>query len=340
MKKIVVFLFIIISSLTHAQSWHWGKRGGALEPISVRQEETYSLVTDGNKNIYGLSRVGFTGLDIDGVEKEAFDWSFFPIDFALFSFGCDGTYRWSKIIGGINYETVHPLQVDTQNNVYLAGRFGSCTDEFYPAQIDQDFINNEFEQDCRLFFLAKYNDEGEMQWIKRPQSLGVDPTVGYTQTRTAAMQIDSAGIINWLLLLPPGTYADGAFVNTKPGSNFFILRYNSDGTYLGNIPIDIQATQGFSLINFQINHFNGQFYFYGMKLSEDAGVTAIAGNPLTKSTYLSSFDAMGNYLWHREDTFTNPGSLFIYNLDFDAQNNIYLAGRMSGSDDPVPGRGG
>lgn len=334
MKKAVVFLFILISSVNQAQSWQWGKRGGALDPIQGRQEETYSLVTDGNKNIYGLSRVGFVGLDIDEVEKEAFDWTSFPVDYALFSFGCDGSYRWSKIIGGINVERIHPLQVDTQNNVYLAGRFGSCTDEFYPARIDDDFINNEFEQDCRLFFLAKYDDEGVMQWIRRPQSQGVDPSISYTQTRTAGMQIDSSGIINWLLLLPPGTYADGAFVNTQQGSNWFILRYNSDGTYLGNIPIDIQTTGGFDAINFQINHYNGQFYLYGTKFSSISGVSTIGGHPLTKSTFLTSFDALGNYLWHHEDTFVNPGSLSLYNLDFDAQNNIYMGGRMSGTIGP------
>ena len=116
MFKRVLLIALFFSLSTYSQSWQWGKRGGALEALPLtytqHQEQTYSLVTDNNKNIYGLSRVGFTGLDIDGVPKANFDDGSSPDDYALFSFGCDGSYRWSKIIGGLNDEIVHPLETD------------------------------------------------------------------------------------------------------------------------------------------------------------------------------------------------------------------------------------
>jgi hypothetical protein len=315
-----------------SQSWQWGKRGGALEPLytdtNIYQEQTYSLISDSQKNIYGLSRVGYTGLDIDDVSKTNFDTGTSPADYALFSYSCDGSYRWSKIIGGMGDEIVHSLQKDNNDNVYLAGKFSNChSDSNFPARIDSDFINT--YMDCRLLFLTKYDSEGVLQWIRRPQAVGVDLNVSYTQTRSAGMQVGVDGTIYWLTLLPAGTYADGAFVNTQAGSNWFILKYDANGNYLGVIPLNIQTTGGFTLLNFQRNPHNGNFYFYASKI--DSSDTAILnGNSINNSTFLACYNSQGNYLWHRVDTATDFGYLNIYNLQFDAQNNIYVGGRIVG----------
>ncbi|MDI9256005.1 T9SS type A sorting domain-containing protein [Flavobacterium sedimenticola] len=329
--KFLFFIFLITST-TIGQSWQWGKRGGALEALPIDavqyQEQTYSLVTDSQKRIYGLSRVGFTGLNIDNLPKTNFDNGSTPDDYALFSFACDGSYRWSKIIGGIDDEVVHPLQVDGNNNVYMAGKFANChTDANFPARIDSDFINT--HMDCRLLFLTKYDEDGTLQWIRRPQAAGVDISVSYSQTRSSGVQVGPDGTIYWLTLLPPGAYADGGFVNSQAGSNWFILKYNTNGDYLGTIPINIQTSGGFTFLQFQINPYNNNFYFYATKF-DSFDTATIAGNTINNSTFLASYDSQGNYLWHRVDTFVDPGYLFLYNLQFDSQNNIYLGGKIAG----------
>lgn len=332
MTRELLFFLILSVTFTYSQSWQWGKRGGALEPLTITglhgQEQTYNLVTDSQKNIFGLSRVGFTGLDIDGISKANFDNGSSPSDYALFSFACDGTYRWSKVIGGINDETVNSLQVDSNDNIYMSGKFGDCTNDVnYPSRIDNDFINTHL--DCRILFLTKYSSEGVLQWIRRPQAVGVDALVSYSETISRGIQTDSSGNIYWLLGLPPGTYADGAFVNTQTGSNWFILKYDTNGNYLGVIPLNIQTTGGFTLLNFQRNPHNGNFYFYASEV--DSSDTAILnGNSINNSTFLACYNAQGNYLWHRTDTFTDVGFLTIYNLQFDSANNIYIGGRMFG----------
>lgn len=327
-----IWIALLSTFFCFSQSWQWGKRGGALEPLTITlmhgQEQTYNLVTDSQKNIYGLSRVGFAGLDIDGVSKTNFDNGSSPADYSLFSFACDGTYRWSKVIGGINNETVNFLQVDSSDNIYMSGKFGDCTNDVsFPSRIDNDFTNTYL--DCRLLFLTKYNSEGVLQWIRRPQSASVDAVVSYSQTTSRGIQVDSAGNIYWLLDLPSGSYADGAFVNTQAGSNWFILKYDANGNYLGVIPLNIQTTGGFTLLNFQRNPHNGNFYFYASKI--DSSDTAILnGNSINNSTFLACYNSQGNYLWHRVDTATDFGYLNIYNLQFDAQNNIYVGGRIVG----------
>lgn len=332
-SKFLLLLFLICST-TFGQSWQWGKRGGALEELTTtytqRQEETYSLETDSQKNIYGLSRVGFTGLDVDEVPKTNFDGGTSPFDYALFSFACDGAYRWSKIIGGSGDETIHPLQADNQNNIYVAGKFGGCSQEAlsYPSRIDSDFINTPGV--CRTLFLVKYNDAGVLQWIKRPQPEGTDPTVDTSQTSSRGLQVDAAGNIYWLVALPPGTYADGAFVNTQAGTNYFILKYDASGNYVGNIPIDMHFTGSWGAkITFKMNPNNGNFYFSAGRLNTSDTAT-LAGNSVTYSRFLASYSAQGTYLWYREDTFTEYGYFLIYDIEVDAQNNIYLGGHMAG----------
>lgn len=325
-------MLLLVPTCFYCQSWQWGKRGGSTQELDYNAagpEEAHHLITDSNKNIYGISRVGQAGLNIDNVVKTSFDNGSYPNDCALFSFACDGSYRWSKIIGGINIEIVNPIQVDGQNNVYVSGKFGDCTNSvFYPFRIDDDFINTYY--DCRILYLAKYNDNGTLQWFKRPQALGVDPSESYTETRSAGLQTDAQGNSYWLLRLPPGTYADGAFVNSVAGSNWFILQYDTAGNYVSNILLDLQTSIGYSGLHFQRNSNNGQFYIYASKGDTSADTATVGGNPVTHSTFLASFDAQGNYLWKREDTFTDPGYLNIYNLAFDSDNNIYLGGKIAG----------
>jgi hypothetical protein len=332
MKNLVVLLFLSSVYTAYCQSWQWGKRGGSAQELDYNaagQEETNYLVTDSNKNIYGISRVGMAGLNIDNVVKTNFDDGSYPNDCALFSFACDGSYRWSKIIGGLNIEIVNPIQVDGQNNIYVSGKFGDCTSSpFYPFRIDDDFINTYY--DCRILYLAKYNDNGTLQWFKRPQALGVDPSESYTETRTAGLQTDTQGNCYWLLRLPPGTYADGAFVNSMAGSNWFILKYDTAGNYVSNIALDLQTSIGYSWLHFQRNPNNGQFYIYALKGDTVADTATVGGNPVTHSTFLASFSAQGDFLWKRENTAHDLYYMSIYNLAFDLDNNIYLGGKIAG----------
>jgi hypothetical protein len=333
MKKVCFVFILLLSFISHCQSWQWGKRGGALEAIpggSLRQEETYFLTTDSHKNIYGLSTVGKTGLNIDNVVKSNFDDIPAPLDIALFSFACDGSYRWSKIIGGIGPETISSIKIDAQDNIYIAGRLGICNQLGYPPRIDND-ISQDYD-DCRIMFIAKYNTNGILQWIKKPQAANIDQTTD-SAAFSRGLEIDQLGNLYWLCWLPQGTYANGAYTNSSAERKWVVLKYDSNGAFLNAIPINMQTSQGFAyFLKFQRNPYNGNFYFYSVTGDQQDDFATLGGNTVTHSTFLSSFDSNGAYLWHREDTFTSSGYFYIYNLDFDPQNNIYIGGKIVGAD--------
>ena len=331
MKKYIILL-LFIPLLLYGQSWQWGKRGGSLNQMSneSQREQTYFLTTDSQKNIYGLSYVGATGLNIDGNVKTNHDGNpFGPSDIALFSFSCNGTYSWSKIIGGNGAnETVNAVCVDAQDNVYIAGRLGQCGDPNYPPRIDDDVVISQSPMDCRPMFIAKYNTNGALQWIKQPQPVGT-PQNEISTTSSSALLIDNAGNLNWIVLLGPGVYADGAFVNNQPGVNFFILKYDTNGTYIGNTPLNIQLTGGYSTIKFYYNPYNGFYYFVGEK-SDNTATAVVGGTTINQFVFIACFNAQGVFQWVREDTFPDANYMFIYNLAFDPQNNIYIGGLIAG----------
>jgi len=336
MKKTVTVLVCLLSGLVHCQSWQWGKRGGSIDQLDTtggdRQEEVYSIVTDSQKNIYTLSYVGKNNLNIDGNVKTNFGDDTTKSDIALSSFACDGTYRWSKIIGGGGFDKVNSLQIDAQDNIYIAGKFGGCQDPNYPPRIDSDVILNQSPQDCSVIFIAKYNSSGVLQWFKRPQPAGVNSIQGVSQTFSKGLSTDSAGNSYWLTWLAPGSYCNGAFNPTLSGSNFYVLKYDSNGNFVSGMYLDMQLTYyAFLNLQFYRNPYNGYYYFSSTK--GDSGDSAIvAGQNVTHAAFLWSFNDQGQFQWLKESSSVNVyNTLFWYNYAFDPQNNIYIGGYITGA---------
>lgn len=332
MKKAILLLVLFIPLFTMAQSWQWGRRGGSIDQINTQggipPEQVYSIVTDSDRNIYALSAVGITSLDIDGNPKAGFADPTTITDFAVSGFACDGTYRWSKIIGGAGPETINALQLDNEGNLYISGKFGSCSSSNnYPARIENDTILNQTSASCSLLFIAKYNGEGQMQWFRRPQE-GLDSSLSYSNTGTSGMQVDGEGHVHMCVRIPPGNYGEGEFINDMPGSNYFILRYDSDGVLINAIPIDMQLEfSAGNHLRFYRNPNNGQYYFTSQKQSSHSAV--VGGETVTKGFFLASFDSSGQFLWKRESTYDGMG-MSAYNLAFDSEDNIYMGGRFLG----------
>jgi Secretion system C-terminal sorting domain/Beta-propeller repeat len=333
----VRFLLVFLIFFTaQSQSWQWGKRGGSIDQLTTssggRQEEVYCIVTDSQKNSYTISNVGKNNLNIDGNIKQNFGSDTQKIDVCLSSFSCDGTYRWSKIIGGGGIDKVNSIQIDSQDNIYIAGRFGDCTST-YPPRIDSDYTISQTPTDCSLIFLAKFSSNGSLLWVKRPQSSSVSVTEGYSQTSSLGLSTDSSGNSYWLVQLPAGTYANGAFTTTlpgyQPGSPNYILKYDSNGNFISGTYIDMQLIYSANDLKFARNPYNG-YYYFASRRGDISDTAVIGGQTATHGGFVWCFNAQGQFQWLKESSGAYLGSLFWYNFAFDPQNNIYIAGQILG----------
>lgn len=317
--------------------WQWAKRGGADNTLeqteNAHQEEVVSIVTDSQNNIYMLSSIGKLNPDVDGNPKQNYGDPTTLTDFVIASFACDGTYRWAKVIGGQGREIIHNLQIDNNDNIYVAGKFTNCGDSTnpYPSRIEDDFILTQSPQDCSLIFLTKFNSEGEMQWIRRPQETTVSLSIGYGQTGTGGLSVDENGNAYWLVAIPQGSYSEGEYINDTEDIQWVVFKYDTDGNFLSALPLNIQLELSSARnLQFYRNKNTGQFYLMSRRNLNHLAI--IAGNEVAHSFFLSSFDSQGNFLWLRENTATSSETaLRVYNLDFDEDNNIYMGGRISGS---------
>ncbi len=334
MKKLHAYLFFIFCiSTIHAQTWQWGKRGGSTDDIpidsQIRQEEAYSIVTDSQKNIYMLSFVGGSDLNFDGVADTIYETNNpANVDIALVSFSCDGTFRWSKIIGGSGQEDFFNLQIDSQDNIYMAGSFGNtATINTGPLHIDDDVTIADNPSDYRRLVVMKYNSLGQLQWYQRPE-----PNIIQLSSLSKNFEIDAAGNIYWLVYLGrPGTYANGALIITDVTKPWHVLKYNSSGTFVSDTVLDLQTPTTFDTVQFYRNPNNQRFFVSARALNDDGSVWATVGTEtVTHSMFLACFDPAGQALWKRENTSNTIGTIQLYNILFDTDNSVYLGGRFFG----------
>ncbi|CAM3625999.1 T9SS type A sorting domain-containing protein [Flavobacterium gelidilacus] len=334
MKKILLLTFLV-SNLAFSQTFQWAKRGGGNNSITsttiYRAEEAIKVVTDANNNIYTISTVTKTGLDVDGNTRPFYD-SGTEFDYVISSFACDGSYRWSKTIGGYGFEQIF-MDSDGQGNIFVGGKFVNCINTTYLSQIEGDLVISQNPQDCRVLFLVKFDTNGVMQWIKRPQSMGLTSSQGISQNANLGFQVDNLGNSYWLLVVPQGTYENGAFVNTLTGINFFIFKYDTNGNFLSATPIDFSVSGSFAQnLRFYRNPQTGQYYLTSNKSISGSATASLGTSTVAGSFFIASYNTAGQKMWHQEDAAGTSGSLFeSYDLTTDTLNNIYFSGSIFGN---------
>jgi hypothetical protein len=216
--------------------------------------------------------------------------------------------------------------------VYVGGWMGSChpypgtPSEPYPSQIDTEYFFSNSSTACTRIFFAKFNKNGVLQFVKRPQLPSNLPAAN-TNSMSFNIQND---VIYWYLWLPPGTYSDGAFTNSNVDPYTpYVLKYNLDGTFISATQLGNVQTYASYAVKYYRNPHNG--YYYATILKESSFSTFyINGQPIVNFAALVCYDNNGAFLWKRENTYNDSGTMKFFGLEFDSLNNIYIAGGITG----------
>lgn len=318
-----IFLYLIVNNTSYSQTWQWAVDGGSSNIIQG-DEKTVDVVNDPQGNLYFLSAVGKISLQLNGTPLTAYDGGS-NRDYVLASYDCNGTHRWNKVIGGPSTDRIEKIQVDAAGNIYLAGTVYNSSQNF-SVHFDTDSIIPYSvlpDVNKKNLFLLKYNPEGVLQWLRMPQSDNVSLTDAFSHSLTLGVQTDPQGNSYWLCIIPPGTYAEGAFVNNTTGDQFFIFKYDTYGTFLEAIPLEYEMTGVFGNFKFVRNHTTGNFYIGGY-FSPNEGTVTIGGQSINSRMYFAAFDTNGNYTWKLENNLNTPGS--IEDFCIDTNNDIYITG--------------
>ena len=352
-----LFLLLFISNLfAQNPTWQWAKKGGTTDNLGNNSEQIKAMRTDANGNVYILAPVGIYNLMIDGNPKPTYglyagDGSA-TLDYVIASFSCDGTYRWSKVIGGQETDQVQNIQLDANGNVYAVGEVKNNSDNLsfpglYPqVHFDTDVVlpyGVDNIENFQSLFLIKYNSDGVFQWLKMPQAADVgNPNTIFSHSLD--LQLDSFGNIYWACFLKPGSYANGVFLNNADG--YYILKYNSAGEYLQNFNLNIDIISPTPIyLNFKmlLNENTNKVYLTRF-LKKSPNISSnwlinIGNESIDFTRFIACFDLNGNYLWNIQNNSLQYTSPNAYDIVDDNENNIYYMGSAStigNSNEPNP----
>lgn len=329
---ILIVLSLFSINLQYAQSFQWAKSGGSVNDL---REQLDHIVTDAQGNVYGTAMVGKDNLQVDGIPKTIT--SPHPRQNAMIvSFACDGSYRWSKVIIGVNTQ-IMGLVIDNQSNIYITGN--SYNTDFFATRFDVDFIRPLTSgtypnfANSQVFFIAKYSTIGVLQWVKFPEAANVK-AYAYTNLgsgRSVAMDNDAEGNLYILTVLHKGVYANGQYENTLNGTepwpedqlaanigqSHHILKYDIMGNFVSGFSLALDFSFRFYDVtnseifgsrirswDFIINKNTGALYLSNRQEIDLISYPIVSINNIQLSEFkiLLAFNAQGQFLWKKANT--------------------------------------
>jgi len=332
LKKALILLLLCPFAGAYSQSWQWGKRGGGNGVNGFDyQEEVRAIETDSQGNVYIFANIAPGGIDVDGNTKAGYG----SDDCVLASFACDGSYRWSTIVGGVGEDFIQNMQVDANGDVYVIGKttYGSQFQELF--HFDATTVLPFSNVNLKRIYVAKYSGAtGNILWYKFPQPNGWTNSQ-YFESAFYDFDLTSDGKLHILSRLRDGVYADGQFNNTVVGLNYFILQYDTSGNFVSAVPLDMNVSQSIDkrkMCTIKKHPINGNYYIAGSKSTNDATIS-IGGQTLTSPYYVSCFSATGQFLWVK--TVTTNGSIGrrnIYDFAIDSDGSLFITGACEEGD--------
>ncbi len=333
MKTLTLICFLLINLHSYSQQlgWQWGNRIGSSKIAGTAQEEQpKDICTDSYGNVYVLNLVYPTGLlSVDTVVFSNYQTN--AQNILLTSFRCDGTYRWTKLIGGISGSYCNSVQADSLGGIYIFSNlyiYSGTT-----GHIDTDSIIAGTEQSMHLI---KYDTAGVLQWIRSPQSDTISFENAINNSKAIDMHVSKNGDISLLTRMPPGAHINSNLVLNQPGT--FVLQYDRFGNYLSAIPLNFEIRgigTSYQLSTNMTRSPNGNIIISGYKYHPAIEILFIDNDTIDAIAYAVSFDSTGGLLWHHEilkydSLYTN--GLFLGRASTDADNSIYLSGIASHHD--------
>jgi hypothetical protein len=237
----------------------------------------------------------------------------------------DGSYGWTKILGGPNYDCLTGVAVDGSGAVYVSGYFsGSANFAADWSGTDSKTAGNNDG------FVTKINADGTYGWTH---------SVGGTSSDSASgVAADAAGnvYLTGYFLGSVNFESDwsGTDSRTSLGTDAYLLKILPDGSYgwvrsLGGAGGDVG--------NAVIVDGQGNVYLSGYFEGTVDFQSDWAGTPDNKTSagatdgFIVRVDANGSYGWTR--VFGGTGSDQCTSMAVDGSGRLYLAGLFSGTVD-------
>jgi len=170
--------------------------------------------TDGNSLVSGFFQSPTITFDTITLMNANNDLS---SDIYIVKYNSIGNVIWAKSVGGIDADVASSISVDSDGNAYMAGRFRSPYLTF-----DTITITNDSGYMYNNIFVAKYNPEGNVLWVRAAE-----------RSNGCVIYTDSVGNSFLTGDFPGPTITFGSTTVTgSGGTDVFLVKYNASGDVL------------------------------------------------------------------------------------------------------------
>ena len=325
-KKFLVMLglcgvFTFLASAANVPDFLWAKQGGVTDSAVASR---VAVDLSGNVFVTGYFR-GRLGLGETNLVSERWitnDCGLPPFvsvsdDIFVIKYDANGRVVWARSAGGLYNDYAAGMAVDLAGNCYVTGSF----------QINADFggitLTNTMTPNTHGLFLAKYNPQGGLLWLKQANgdlvqglAIGVEPGGNLFVTgdfiRTASF--------------------NGINISSPTNHNIFVAKYDSNG-----IPLWVRQGgtdsfgTGYDVAADQL----GNCYVTGVYNTRVTfGGSTLTASPDAHGIFLVSYGSDGTFRWARQGAGPrSPGGSVSDSgsgVGVDRFGDIYLSGMFGG----------
>jgi hypothetical protein len=320
MKKILSITSIILIVLTASAQqpyWQWVKSGGSAGFSSNNWKEScVDMGTDAHGNVYGISYIFNTGIVVDTVQKpQGFGYE----DFCVFSYTCDGSFRWVKFFGSCMRDKVGGIAVDGEGNVYISGIV--VTGMYGNGYFGDSIVPQSTDQRVEESAIVKLDSSGQVVWLNLP-----DLPFDYTYPKLIKdVELDNQGNLCVMVKLFGTTTWDSIAV---PEKGWYIAKFDKDDGRLFEL-VPLQYKDKYNYNFFSIDTDNSIYMMSAVADTIIMGNDTIFDIDTVYQNLLIKFSPNGNKVWYTEiegvpgtDSYQSIwGKPLLYN------NSLYIGGR-------------
>lgn len=275
----------------------------------------FGIAGDNVSAVYAVGDFDGTTVDFDGTAGTDNKSTNGGQDIFIAKYNSDGSYAWTRTFGGTTDDIALGVAA-TSSAVYVTGTFtGSNVD--FDATGGTDLKTSNGGTDI---FITKYNSDGSYGWTRTVggasadsgNSVAIDTTTG---------NVYGVGSFQGATVDFDGT-AGTDNKSSAGGSDIFITRYASAGTYISTSIIGSSSTDTALGISFDSN---SNYYLTGIfGGTVDFDTTAGTDNKvaISQDSFITKYSILGTYGWTRTaggtsvTTFSrgisaNPGGVYI-----------------------------
>ena len=353
-------LLTAYGSYAQSYEWQWAKHGGGKGNLggenpgvinNFKAELIHDIVVDEDNNYYFLTTLSKTDTHVDGnplIDYDASSSYTGAENTLITSFTCEGTYRWSRVIGGGGPARAHKIVLDNNGGLYLSVHIVSLGQEtdglttHFSEDVFRPYFNGDYQdpqEALRQGFLLKYDtDNGDLLWWKDLQG---DVSASNWFITINDLQIDSNNVLHTIVGFKEGVHLDGALtvpaVVGQEDFNHYLVKFDgATGNLLGTpllLPLEGGPTEWQTKFRYDENlnryYIGGwQSYSANNQISFN-GVDFGQQNPDDYSyLYVISFnpDDLQDW-WYREiisEDVTNSSR--FGGIEIDSNSDIYIGG--------------